>query len=94
VGPDQGNAGAAEPKGTPNRATVERAAITACATAEVGHRLAKETLAKYMNLFDELADTHRLRLAAPSDTARTSKIFVIGRTWHLIRSSLAAPRVI
>jgi hypothetical protein len=50
-------------KGTPNRATVERAAIAARITAEAEMRdqkLGKEILAKYAARFDELADARHL----------------------------------
>src|SRR5690349_15551098 len=50
-------------KGTPNRATVERAAIAARIADEAnmrGQKLGKELLAKYAGLFDEMADDRRL----------------------------------
>jgi hypothetical protein len=50
-------------KGTPNRATVERAAIAARIADEAnmrGQKLGKEYLAKYAGLFDEMADERRL----------------------------------
>jgi hypothetical protein len=49
-------------KGTPNRATVERAAIAARIADEVkmrGQKLGKELLAKYAQVFDEMADERR-----------------------------------
>jgi hypothetical protein len=50
-------------KGTPNKATVERAVIAARVTAEAemrGQRLGKEILAKYAAVFDEMADARLL----------------------------------
>jgi hypothetical protein len=50
-------------KGTPNRATVERAAIAARIADEAkmrGQKLGKEYLSKYVALFDEMADGRRL----------------------------------
>jgi hypothetical protein len=50
-------------KGTPNKATVERALIAARVTAEAemrGQRLGKEILAKYAAIFDEMADARLL----------------------------------
>jgi hypothetical protein len=50
-------------KGTPNRATVERAAMAARIAGEAemrGQKLGKELLAKYAGLFDEMADARRL----------------------------------
>jgi hypothetical protein len=50
-------------KGTPNRATAERAAIAARIAGEAemrGQKLGKEILAKYAGLFDEMADACHL----------------------------------